>query len=115
MKMCIRDSQYIVKEIGASLGDGYEIDINKDTDVTIKNEEGQEVDKIQSVTTGNLTVYETPSVLFTNRIKKVGKLIIEKELEKEEPDGREKTFVIQLKVNGKLYGEMCIRDRKYTY
>lgn len=107
--------QYIVKEIGASLGDGYEIDINKDTNVTIKNEEGQEVGNIQSATTGKLTVHETPSVLFKNRVKSVGKLIIEKKLEKDEPNGREETFVIQLKVNGKLYDGQYTVDDEVKY
>lgn len=94
--------QYVVKETGASLGEGYYVGINGQ-DVTIKTESqtGEVQGVIQSAETGDLTVHKTPSVVFTNTVKNTGTLTLKKCLE--ETDSTEKSFDVRLKINGNLY------------
>lgn len=113
------EDEYVVKETGAFLGDGYEIKIN-DTVIEVKNEAGQEVDHIYSAETDPLSVSKESSTVFTNTVQKLGTLILRKELDggKDEAE-KAKEFSIRLKINGKPYegsytlkGEAPPEDKK---
>lgn len=92
--------KYTVTETGAHLTNGYDIEVN-DGNIELKDGDGNITDVIQSVSTPDLTVHETPSVVFQNQIKEEGTLTIEKKFNGE--GDLDKNFEVELKINGKLY------------
>lgn len=96
------NDRYVVKEIAAYLGDGYKVEINEEeTNIETEDGDGTVTGIYQSASTGTLTVFETPSVVFKNKVKKTGTLSITKKIEGEGEN--EKEFDIEIKINGTLY------------
>lgn len=96
------NDKYVVKETAAYLEDGYEVEVTDgSTTIETEDEDGTVTDIYQSVSTGELIVYETPSVVFKNKVKKTGTLSIIKKIEGEGDDQKE--FEIEVKINGVLY------------
>ena len=95
--------KYEVKEIGASLGNGYNITIDG-TLVQIKDEEGDIVETLQSASTGEREVSDNPSAVFRNSIKDTGDLKIEKKIKSgSEGSLNGKSFDVRVWINGQLY------------
>ena len=96
------NDKYVVKETAAYLDDGYEVEVTDgSTTIETEDEDGTVTDIYQSVSTEELIVYETPSVVFKNKVKKRGKLSITKKIEGE--GDNQKEFEIEVKINGVLY------------
>ena len=96
------NEQYVVKEIAAYLEDGYVVEINEEeTNIETEDGDGTVTGIYQSASTGTLTVFETPSVVFKNKVKETGTLSITKKIEGEGDDQKE--FEIEVKINGVLY------------
>lgn len=96
------NEQYVVKEIAAYLEDGYVVEINEEeTNIETEDGDGTVTGIYQSASTGTLTVFETPSVVFKNKVKETGTLSITKKIEGEGEN--EKEFDIEIKINGTLY------------
>lgn len=91
---------YTVTETGAHLTNGYDIEVNEGK-IQLEDGDGNITDVIQSVSTPDLIVHETPSVVFQNQIKEEGTLTIEKNFSGE--GDFDKNFEVELKINGKLY------------
>src|SRR5699024_8838498 len=65
------NDRYVEKEIAAYLGDGYKVEINEEeTNIETEDGDGTVTGIYQSASTGTLTVFETPSVVFKNKVKK---------------------------------------------
>ena len=101
--------QYEIKEIGASLDEGYEVKIDN-TSVEIKDEEGSTVENLQSASTGTREVGNNPSAVFKNEIENTATLYIEKKLESGITDSR-KQFTQRIRIGGNLYnGSYTVYD-----
>lgn len=103
-KEFIETDVYEVKEIGASLNEGYEVTIDK-TDVVISNpEEGGDEVTLQSASTGEQTVHEFSSAVFKNRIDKTATLSVTKRIKNgSEAALADKSFDIRVWIDGVLY------------
>lgn len=93
---------YEVREIGVSLDEGYDVSFNNQPNIEIKDETGATVEHLQSASTGDLLVGDTPAVTFKNEVEKTATLSITKKLNASESDSNEK-FKIQLWIAGEEY------------
>ena len=116
----LANEEYEVKETGASLTEGYDIQLSDDINISFEDENGNpvgenQVDSIYAATTGLIQVSEIPSVTYTNAIKQTGTLSIKKQMEKGSEAENDEDFSIQLKVNGRVYrGEYTINGSSQT-
>ena len=112
----LANEKYEVKEIGASLAEGYDIQLSDNIEITYEDENGYPVDKdkvdgIYAAATGWIQVSERPSVTYTNKIKQTGTLNIKKVMADGSTAGQDEEFSIQLKVNGRNYsGNYSVND-----
>ncbi len=106
---------YQVKEIGASLSDGYDIEVNEgDIDITFSNEEGGTTgQKLQTASTGKIQASgNTAMALFTNKIKQTSTLTVSKELANGSESLKNESFIINLYIGGERYdGQYILLDK----
>lgn len=99
----IATDQYEVKEVGASLNNGYTVTIDS-VDVVIRDETGTAEQRLQSASTGQQEVSKLPIAVFRNQIKDTATLSISKKIKDGSGSTLEgKIFSIRLWINGERY------------
>lgn len=106
---------YEVKEIGASLNEGYEVTIDG-VDVVLNNGDGSAEQILQSASTGSQQVSDLSSAVFRNKISNTATLSINKIIKAGSEDTlKDKSFNIRVWINDELYtGTYSVNNESST-
>lgn len=96
--------KFEVKELGANLEDGYEVEIN-DQNVNISKGETEEGSvTLDTATTGEIGIEQYSTARFHNEVKDTGILSIKKEIEPNSKNALDDTnFSMYVQINGEVY------------